>query len=916
MEFHRRVTKIIVRGVIGTGIFTNIVPNGMTKQPPYRIPTVMVIMTAICCCISVLHAQEQMRVQWSTFLGGSGRDEARDLCVDDSDNVYVCGVFSSTDFPAPRGGASSDANGPGYVARLDANGRLRWMQWIAGVEPHEVCVSQGGIVVVAGSATVGSNTLAGPQPGATGSKNAAVVAFNTAGDRLGAYVLGGVGEDIATSVDIAQEMIFIGGITSSTDFPVSANASQRIYGGDGATGQGIGDGFVAKVRIRVAGSSATLSPLVVSFLGGRYLDEILCLRVNNSLGGLYLSGRTRSDNLPGQVNIQQRVGTEFDDDGFVCRLDTFALFPQWTMYCGGKGNDVIYSIQPYVVIRLPSGNVSVDVRACGRFVGDTFLFPGQPSYPGIVYNGGTSLGGDAFGLEISNFFNVVSSISALQTTKDDWAVALSRNNGGINGPLLFSNGDIGSFGPSAGINAYRWNNTIPSNSPTVVTEFEGSGDEAVLDIENGRFGFGGRAVGRDGEFICGTTSSTTIPGTDGSAFVPQTVSGGGLDGYIVKLGCSLRRAVLRSSKLSLCNAGDSVVLSLVGDVDTVLWSDGSRGQSTTVRSPGLYRVRYSVLYGCDEYEDSILISAGRIPTAVLEPTEDRTLCAGDSLTLHLTNKVDVDSIAWDSGAMGTADTLVVKKPGTYVAVLRSADGCTTQTNTVTVREYSLPPSTTLLLDIVGGEAHPTGATVRAILRISTSPSLPIEDYPIAWTAVVTVDATVLFPRAPMPVGVVNGSVRTIRVSGVRAPSSDTLGVLTFTAALGEADTSVIRVDSVEFTACGERAAPTQTTMVVSNICNADSTKRFVSTRQVRLAVQIAPNPSTGGNATISVYSEDRSATSIQLLDLLGMAIATAPAVAAQEHLELCIPSDLPSGTYVVVVRCGEQMTTRMLEVLK
>ncbi|MBS1561776.1 MAG: T9SS type A sorting domain-containing protein [Bacteroidetes bacterium] len=874
------------------------------------------MMTVLCCSINVLQAQEQMRVQWSTFLGGSGRDEARDLCVDDSDNVYVCGVFASTDFPSPRGNGSSDASGPGYVARLDANGRLRWMQWIAGVEPHEVCVSSDGFLVVAASATVGSNTLAGPQPGAVGSKNAAIVAFSTAGERLGSYVLGGVGEDIATSVDIAREMIFIGGITSSTDFPVSANASQRTYGGDGSTGQGIGDGFVAKVRIRVAGPSATLSPLVVSYLGGRYLDEILCLRVNNSLGGLYVAGRTRSDNLPGQVNIQQRVGTEFDDDGFVCRLDTFSLFPQWTMYCGGQGNDVIYSIQPYVVIREPSGNVSVDVRACGLFNGGDVVYPGQPSYPSLTYRGGTRFGGDAFGFVISNFFNLVTSVSGLQTTLDDWAVAMPRNNGGSQGPLLFSNGEIGPFGPSVGINAYIWNNAIPTTAPTVVTEFEAPGDEAVLDDENTRFGFGGRAVGRNGEYICGTTSSASIPGTDGSAFVPQTSSGGGLDGYIVKIGCSLRQSVLRASNKFLCSSSDSSVLSLDGDVTNVTWSDGTSGQSTTVRSPGLYRVRYSVLYGCNEYEDSILISAGRLPSAVLEPTQDRTLCAGDSLTVRLANKVDVDSIAWNGGTMGTTDTLVVKRPGTYVATLRSADGCTMQTNTVTVREYSLPPSTTLLLDIVGGEAHPTGATVRAILRISTSPSLPIEDYPIAWTAVVSVDATVLFPRAPLPIGVVSGSVRTMRVSGLRASSSDTLGVLTFTAALGETDTSVIRVDSVEFTACGERTGPTQTTMVVSNICNADSTKRFVSTRQVRLAVQIAPNPSTGGNATISVFSEDRSATTIQLFDLLGVAVATAPAIPAQQHLELCIPSDLPTGTYVVVVRCGEQMTTRMLEVLK
>ncbi len=46
-------------------------------------------------------AQEVLNVQWTTYLGGSGDDQMRDLCVDNADNVYVCGVFTSGDFPSP-----------------------------------------------------------------------------------------------------------------------------------------------------------------------------------------------------------------------------------------------------------------------------------------------------------------------------------------------------------------------------------------------------------------------------------------------------------------------------------------------------------------------------------------------------------------------------------------------------------------------------------------------------------------------------------------------------------------------------------------------------------------------------------------------------------------------------------------------
>lgn len=36
-----------------------------------------------------LPAQQQVQVQWATYLGGSGRDEARDVDCDNDENAYV-----------------------------------------------------------------------------------------------------------------------------------------------------------------------------------------------------------------------------------------------------------------------------------------------------------------------------------------------------------------------------------------------------------------------------------------------------------------------------------------------------------------------------------------------------------------------------------------------------------------------------------------------------------------------------------------------------------------------------------------------------------------------------------------------------------------------------------------------------------
>ncbi|MCZ6542895.1 MAG: SBBP repeat-containing protein, partial [Planctomycetota bacterium] len=44
-------------------------------------------------------AEEQYELSFSTYLGGSMWDHARDVCVDNRGNVYVVGGTASKDFP-------------------------------------------------------------------------------------------------------------------------------------------------------------------------------------------------------------------------------------------------------------------------------------------------------------------------------------------------------------------------------------------------------------------------------------------------------------------------------------------------------------------------------------------------------------------------------------------------------------------------------------------------------------------------------------------------------------------------------------------------------------------------------------------------------------------------------------------------
>lgn len=204
-------------------------------------------------------AQAQIEVQWSTFLGGSGKDQMLDLCVDRDDNVYVCGVFTSTDFPKPRNVPTSfDTVGPGgYLASFSPTGEMRWLQYFSCVQPLEIAMSDAGVLVMVGSIA-----------NQCGNVDATVSTFTTSGERFARdQMLGGSEPDVATSVDIIGNTIYVGGVTESRDFPTTANAFQANYQGGGVTGQGIGDGFVAKLNLVQSPSGWQIVPDVVTYFG-------------------------------------------------------------------------------------------------------------------------------------------------------------------------------------------------------------------------------------------------------------------------------------------------------------------------------------------------------------------------------------------------------------------------------------------------------------------------------------------------------------------------------------------------------------------------------------------------------------------------------------------------------------------------
>lgn len=854
----------------------------------------------------IVSAQAQLEVQWATYLGGSGKDQMRDLCVDRDDNVYVCGVFTSTDFPKPRNVPTSfDTIGPGgYLASFSPTGEMRWLQYFSCVRPLELAISDAGVLVMVGSIA-----------NQCGNVDATVSTFTTLGERFARdQFLGGSEADVATSVDIVGNTIYVGGVTESRDFPTTANAMQASYQGGGLAGQGIGDGFVAKLSLVQSPSGWQIVPDVVTYFGGRYLDEVLVVRVSNTLGHVYVGGRTRSDKLPGNPVLQPaRLGTVFDDDGFVARLDSTTLECQWSTYCGGAGNEVVYGLQPFHSNQPGAGGEKFTLRVCGLYNGGPFPAPGSPTV-GMPYAGGSALGGDAFMLLITTEPTVTAFTWYVNTPGDDILCSFTRGNTNT-GPLLFSNGFY--FCKNGRFSAFRLN-PYPGTNPVGLSEFCGNADELTLDTEQFRFGFGGIDEGPNSSYICGTTTSTVMPGTSAPWPVFQRTSGGERDGFLVKIGCGASTTKILASDTVLCATGDSVTLTLQPKPTNVVWGDGNVSSTRVITTAGTYNVKYNA-GGC-EYADSIVIKPGLLPSVKLTPTDTVSICDTSGVVLTLSGQ-NMERVFWSTGEL-SADTIRnvrsirVRTPGQYSAVVFSPDGCSVTTDTVTVVNAGSGAGNRLVLEIDNKDSVRVGDTLRLVLRWDVPPGTALESLPLDWSARLRFDRYLFFPVRPLSRGVTDDSLRTIVVSGRRKITSDTLGIVLLHVALGETDTTGITVDSLLFDPCGGLSQERSIGMRIAGICEAGGSKRFVTSQSSRPRVTVASNPVGTDGAVAVAEGEGMSEASGRIINVMGQEVPADLIARTSEFAEWTIPSWLPTGRYVFVVQSPTGLTSTIFEVVR
>lgn len=295
-------------------------------------------------------------LNYATYLGGSGEEEAFGIALDSNLDVYVTGDTNSPNFPTASGTVASSGF-DAFVTKLKGDGSAIVYTTLIGGSNDDfgvaIAVDSSLDAFVAGGTqssnfpirgSAAQSTFGGGTCGTSPCPDAFLAKLDPTGaSLLYSTYLGGKNSDVANAMVIDNAgNAYLGGETFSAGYP---GATGTLNLGNNTTAA---DGFVAKI-------DNTGALVFFTYLGGSNGDLISGITLDAGAPNIIATGDTISTDFPFTTGaFQTKCGTDGNcnpvggvpqSDGFVTKLDSAgSLTFVYSTYLGGSGADVSAAI--------------------------------------------------------------------------------------------------------------------------------------------------------------------------------------------------------------------------------------------------------------------------------------------------------------------------------------------------------------------------------------------------------------------------------------------------------------------------------------------------------------------------------------------------------------------------------------------
>ena len=291
----------------------------------------------------------------STYLGGSSYDKGYSIAIDFSENVFITGETSSSNFPTTIGVYNTSYDGRSYtdtfISKLNGDlSNLLASTYFGGTgndQGNSLAVNSNGNIYIAGwTASKNFPTTDGAFDTSSGVYRGDTFISKFSGD-LSAIIastrLGGTSSDVLGSIFIdSEENIYVVGYTHSSDFPTTSDAYDTSFNNEGYDSN---DVFISKLN-------GDLTTLLASTFLGASRDDYGESIIEDSDRNIYVVGYTSSSDFPTTTGAYDTSyngsydysSDSYDYDVFVSKLNGSLTDVHSSTYLGASNDDRCNSI--------------------------------------------------------------------------------------------------------------------------------------------------------------------------------------------------------------------------------------------------------------------------------------------------------------------------------------------------------------------------------------------------------------------------------------------------------------------------------------------------------------------------------------------------------------------------------------------